>query len=298
MTFSSKVKTELMNRDDERKPCCTKALVYGLLLFGRSFSASAVKLSTEYEFISAYYADKVKMITGVEPLVSENGKKYVRGIRTASDRTRVLDVFGHTGKELTLRINRANLHDECCFEAFLAGAFISCGTITTPEKTYHMEFSVSHQKLCKDLIRLMEELELSPKMTSRNNAYSIYFKNSESIEDVLVKMGATEAAMEIMGAKIQKDLINNANRRANFDNANISRIVDASTAQRAAIKLLRDRGVFEKLDDTAQRVAVLREENPIASLSELEELSGGEISRSGINHRLKKILKMADELPR
>ncbi|MCR4615326.1 MAG: DNA-binding protein WhiA [Clostridiales bacterium] len=295
MTFSTTVKTELMKR--ELEPCCKKAMTYGLLLFGKDFSASSIRLSTEHRYIAEYYAKSIKEQTGIEPIITASGKnkKYVASIKTNQLRAKVLECFGHTGKEIPLRLNRANIQDECCFGAFLAGAFISCGTVTTPEKNYHMEFSTPYQRLCKDLMNLMNELDLNTKLMSRDYAYSLYIKNSECIEDVLTTMGATQATLKVMGTKIQKDIINNANRRANFDNANIARTVDASAAQREAIKRLRKKGAFNSLDETTKLVAVAREENPIASLSEMETILEGRISRSGINHRLKKIVRLAED---
>ncbi len=295
MTFSTKVKTELMQR--ELEPCCKKAMTYGLLLFGKDFSASSVRLSTEHKYIAEFYADRIKEQTGIEPVITTSGKnkRYVASVKTNLLRAKVLDYFGHTGKEVPLRLNRANIQDDCCFGAFLAGVFIACGTVTTPEKNYHMEFSTPYQRLCKDLMSLMNEINLSAKLISRDYSYSLYIKNSECIEDVLTTMGATQATLKVMGTKIQKDIINNVNRRTNFDNANIARTVGASMAQREAIKLLRERGAFNSLDETTRLVALAREENPIASLNEMETILEGKVSRSGINHRLKKIVKLAEE---
>ena len=204
--------------------------------------------------------------------------------------------FGHSPNELSLRINRANLSDDCCFGAFIRGAFFSCGTVTSPEKNYHLEFVVPHLKLSLDMIKLLDEVKLNPKHIVRNGNHIVYFKDSESIEDLLTLMGATNASLELMGIKMQKNMINSVNRKVNFEVANLSRTVEASIQQINAINLIDNNVGLGHLPAALRDVAFLRRDNPEISLKELGELVSPSISRSGVNHRLKRIVEIAEEL--
>lgn len=296
MSFSSRVKEEMANTEIF-SPCCLQAQCYGLLLFSRAFSPYDISLTTENESVSRLYIDSLKNVTGVEAqIISETSKKITVSVEDYEDRMKVLNFFGHTGKELSLRLNRANISKECCFAAFLRGVFLSCGTVSSPEKSYHMEFSVLYSKLSLDLFSLLEELGLSPKHTVRRNANVIYFKHSENIEDVLTVMGAMSGSLELMGIKMNKNMRNKINRRVNFETANISRTVNAAMSQIAAIEKIEEAGGLNILPDNLQELALVRKENPDASLNELGELLNEKLSRSGINHRLARIVEFADNL--
>ena len=217
-------------------------------------------------------------------------------VKTDADKTKVFDKFGHSFNEATLRINRANISDECCAGAFLRGAFLSCGTVTSPESGYHLEFVVPYKKLCTDLIKFLDELNLNPKYIVRKGNHIVYFKDSESIEDILAIIGAQDASLYVMGIKIEKDVKNKVNRKLNFEISNISKTVDAAQIQISAIELIESRQGLSSLPDNLQKIARLRLEYPESSLSELEKLLDEPISRSGINHRLNKIVKIAQDI--
>lgn len=118
----------------------------------------------------------------------------------------------------------------------MRGVFIACGTISSPEKNYHLEFSVSYKKLCNDLIQLLDEVGFAPKYVRRKSSHIVYFKVSEKIEEFLTLVGAMNSTLELMGIKMHKDMVNHVNRRVNFENANLSRTVDAAIVQVEAIE--------------------------------------------------------------
>ena len=296
MGYSQEVKNELMSIPMVAD-CCRHAEAYGLFLFGRTFSLSSVSLAAENAAVSAYYAACAERITQAAPQCSNpSGKMAVVSVRTAGERRAILSAFGHGAGELSLRINRANLANDCCFHAFLRGVFLACGSISSPEKNYHLEFVVPFMRLSKDLSSFLEELGRHPKHVVRKGYHVIYFKGSEEIEDILTMMGATNATLRLIGVKIDKDLRNHANRRVNFETANIDRAVNASTRQQQAIKKIRETCGLESLSPALQKIAQVRLENPEASLMELEEMMDGELTRSGINHRLKRLEQIAEEL--
>ncbi len=268
-----------------------------MLISGRAFSVSAVSLSTSNSSIADFYTRLIKEECGVDADIPEpSGRKISVTVKKAADRRKVLDAFGHSAGEPTLRINRSNFADECCFSAFLRGAFLACGTITSPEKNYHLEFVVPFLKLSGDLFCLMDELGLKPKKVLRKGSHVIYFKDSERIEDVLTTMGATNSSLELMGIKINKDIRNRVNRRVNFETANIGRAVIAGLAQVEAIETIQRFFGLDSLPEALRKTAEIRLENPEATLSELEELHDMEVSRSGINHRLGRLISIAEEL--
>lgn len=296
MSFASQVKEE-MTALEVHEPCCLHAQAYGLLLFGRSFSSSSIALQTESMAVAESYIENCSRETGATPKLREtqSGKK-VLSVETTRARMNVISAFGHSNKNISMRINHANFSCDDCMSAFLRGVFLACGTVTTPEKDYHLEFAVPYLNLSRDLIKILMELELQPKQVVRKGYHVIYFKESESIEDVLTRMGATHAALELMGAKIYKDFRNKANRMANCETANISRMVEAAGNQLDAIRLIEKKKGLDYLPEELQELAKLRLEYPEASLRELSEMLSVSLTRSGVNHRLKKIQSIAEEL--
>lgn len=296
MSFSSEVKKELVALP-VLSDCCKHAEAYGLLLFGRSFSSAAISFAAENRAVSEKYASCIRAITGTEPEYSDRpGKMAIVSVRAAVERRAVLNAFGHSAGELSLRINRANLADECCFAAFIRGVFLSCGSISSPEKNYHLEFVVPFLKLSNDLFSFLQELGFPPKHVMRKGYHIIYYKDSASIEDLLTLMGATNATLRLIGVKVDKDMRNHVNRRVNFETANIDRSVQAGAVQVEAIRKIEKARGLDSLPQGLQEIARIRLENPEATLIELEELFEGRLSRSGINHRLKRLEQIASDL--
>lgn len=268
-----------------------------MVLFGRAFSAAQISFITEHSEVAEKYAALVEKICGVKVDVkpSPSGKITVSAA-TAADRSKIRSVFGHEKRELALRLNRANIENECCAAAFLRGAFLVCGAVTDPEKDYHGEFTVQRVNLCNDLEALLGESIFEPKKTTRKNSFVLYTKESETVEDFLTYIGAVNSSLGVMGIKMYKDVRNNINRKTNFETANISRTVAASVSQVEAIKKIRKYRGIESLPDDLKELALLREENPEMSLRELGESLTVPISRSGVNHRLARIIETAREI--
>ncbi|MBQ9912769.1 MAG: DNA-binding protein WhiA [Clostridia bacterium] len=303
MSFSSDIKDELI-KTENMPDCCKHAMAYGMFLFGRSFSLSDVSLMTDNENVAKKYLSLAEEACKIpaELNVSRAGK-YTAFFDSDEKRKQVLSVFSCTGAERTHRIDRGNLandagdNDEntnCCDAAFLRGVFLSCGTASDPNKSYHLEFVVSYKTLSMDLMKILNDYGIKAKHMTRRYVNVIYIKDSESIEELLTMMGAHISAMEIMNIKIYKDVRNLTNRRNNFENANLSRTVYASFDQVSAIEKLKNDGVFPALPDDLKQVATLRIENPDASLREIGELCEPKMSRSAVNHRLKKLMSLSE----
>ena len=300
MSFALEVKEEIIAHEPEAD-CCRHAMTYGMLLFGRQFSSSGVSLMTEHAPVAEQYFQCIQKLCGVTPTkkISPAGKHTVSV--EEKDLGAVLSMFSVSGNESFTRINRANLANEsgaengmnCCNHAFFKGAFLSCGTISDPNKSYHLEFVVPFRTLSFDLMKMLDECGIKAKHMTRRGVNVIYIKDSESIEDLLGLMGATMASLEIMNIKIYKNLRNVSNRRTNFDEANTSRLAKAACTQLDAIRALRTNHLLLTLPQELQEIANAREENPDASLSELGALFSPPLSRSAVNHRLQKLVSLS-----
>lgn len=297
MSFSSDVKDELMLRSFVNSECCSAAQNYGLLLFGRSFSRSCLSVLTENPQVAEAYAGAVKYFSGKLPEteVSEVGN-YKINVEDDKLILPVLEKLGHNTAGARRRINFANLSAPCCFASFIRGAFLACGTVTDPEKEYHLEFSSSSRALCTDLIKVFDEFDIEPKLSERAGSYLVYIKKSSEIEDLLSVMGATESSMLLMGTKMYKDVRNNVNRKVNFENANMARAVQAAAKQYDAVALIREKCGFDSLPSDLKEIARLRYENREASSGEIREMLSEPLTVSGISHRFRRLQTIADEL--
>lgn len=299
MSFSTDVKKEILS-NEITDDCCLHAFAYGMLLSSRSFSYYDISLLTEHSFIAQKYYEVLQRVCSVTPVFSKSdaGKHKVEVVN-AQDRQKVLDTFGYSAKSKTSRLNWSNISGECCKVAFLQGVFLTCGTISNPNKGYHLEFVVPYINLCRDLIHFIndyQELEVEPKKILRNSNYVIYFKDSEAIEDLLTVMGAVNSSLEIMSVKMFKNVRNNVNRKVNFENANFDKTLDASAKQVKAIEHIKETVGLSYLPEELKEIATLRLENPEMSLRQLGESLSSPISRSGVNHRLQKICSIAQEI--
>ena len=298
MSFSSDVKNELTQSISSA--CCYKAEAFGMLIFGRSFSFSEISLMTEVKEIAERYCACIRDLTGVTPTLNcTSAGKYKVTIPEKADRIKILDYFGYTGKELALRVNLANLeqtNDDCCSRAFIRGAFLVCGSVTDPQKDYHIEFSVQKAKLCDDLMQIISDVGLKAKKIIRNNSYVIYSKDAESVEDFIGTMGANNAFIKVMQTRAIKDLKNQINRRSNFESANMSRSIEAGLKQVSLIEEVLEKISLEDMTEDLSTLCSLRLENPDVSLDELGKLMTPELSRSAVSRRFKKLEKIAEEL--
>lgn len=302
MTFSQKVKSEV---NSSKLMCeeCRFAMIYGMVLFSRNLSLDKMVFTIENKNIVDFFAEGiVEYTSAIVSLKSPNIKNisnrpvYSLSIDDSLDRQAVFDTFlSYEGYEHGA-INRDFLKKECCQSAFIRGAFIVCGSVSDPQKEYHLDFNISDKQLSVSLLYFMDEVGLGYKLTNKSKGYSLYTKESLQIENTLTYIGAGKATMELINLKIEKDIRNNANRVTNCETANITKTVNAAQAQIKKIKMLEEMVGIENLPTELQEIAVMRLINPEATLTELCKLNGNRISRSGLNHRLAKLCKLADDL--
>ena len=298
MSFSSDVKNELTQSISSA--CCYKAEAFGMLLLGRAFGLSEISLMTEIQSVAERYSASIRDLTGVTPTMQcSKAGNFKISIPNKADRVKILEFFGYTGKELALRINLANLeqtNNDCCSRAFLRGAFLVCGSVTDPQKDYHIEFSVTKAKLCDDLMQIIDDLGLKAKKIIRNNSYVIYSKEAESVEDFIGTMGANNAFLQVMQTRAIKNIKNQINRRSNFESAYMSRSIEAGLKQVALIEEVLEKISLKDMTEDLSTLCSLRLENPDISLDELGKLVNPPLSRSAVSRRFKKLEKIAEEL--
>lgn len=296
MSFSKQVKQEICERE-LRNTCCIVAACYGVACFSRYFGTNGVELHTENQFVAQWALDAFAL-AGIQGEIQEKGSKNTSGFVFAVQATyeveKMLALFGHTGEETAVRIHADNFNCQGCFSWFIAAAFLCCGTVVNPEKGYNLEFVCGRHGLTKDFMGLLEEKGFAPKHTVRKGSNVLYFKASEQIEDMLTFMGSTGASLAIMNEKVYKDFRNKANRIANCETANIDKTVVANQQILSAIRTLHAYGALETLPAPLQAAAQLRQEHPEYSLSELAAISDEPVSKSGLSHRYRKILAMAE----
>ncbi len=301
MSFSFDTKNELCKLPVQRR-CCAQAEAYGILLYCHTFSSSEVRIITENPNFALrlprLFQRAFDLRFDRQPDLNRGeGGKMVFQITEQKKLNHIIDLLGYAPRQsLALHINFAMVEEECCRAAFLRGCFFAGGSVTDPSKRYHLEMTSSHLQASRELEVLLRESGYPPKSVARNGSSVTYFKQSDQIEDFLTLIGAPVAAMRIMSTKLEKGIRNSVNRRLNCDSANLDKAVEAAQSQGASIRKLEAAGHLEKLPDKLQKTAALRLAYPELSLSELAEMFDPPVTKSCLNHRLRKLMELAERL--
>lgn len=293
-SFSRMVKQELF-RIDSGDMCCSAAEFSGLLLFGtQCIKKDEIKITTENSDVIGCFANLSRAL-GLEASIRQNNEKSVKYTAKIVDTVKVaqllydLDLIDNNG-EIKYHVSREIVKKSCCIRAFIRGAFMGAGAISDPNKNYNMEI-VSHRKaLCDETAELLRELNFDCKIIPRKNKYVIYIKNSDRIADILSFLGAYKSQMELLNIKIEKEIRNDLNRTANSETSNLIKTINASVEQIQAIQRIDKLMGLDNLPEDLREIALLRLENKDLSLSELGKLLNPPLTKSGVNHRMKKIL--------
>ncbi len=300
VSFSANAKAEIC-RGIPQKNCCALAESFGILLFCNSFSADGIRIITE----SREFADILPKLLrrafsldfDVLPEPNSTGKLIFQ-ITQPEKLEKIMEAYGFDRKDtLALHVNLPVVEEDCCKTAFLRGAFLAGGSVTDPEKGYHLELTTTHGSVSRETFTLIQEaVGFAPKSARRGGGHVLYLKQSDMISDFLTFLGAPVSAMGIMEARLEKELNNKVNRRCNCDEANTSKVVEAAQEQLAVIRMLKEQGKLAHLPQKLQQAAKAREENPYASLTELAAMMEPPITKPAMNHRLKKLVEAAKEV--
>lgn len=299
MSFSSDVKEELLNQLPNARHCRVAELTAILLMTN--------SVRTPYICIKSENFNVVKKFTVlVYRLFQIPCQVRVRIHKTNSQRTTfsamitdseqcniILQTCKLTDSE---SLNRIVVQKDCCKRAYLRGAYLASGSMNNPEKSYHFEIPCDTKQMADDLKYIMYSFGIDGKIVVRKKYYVLYLKEADLIVDALNVIEAHKALMEMENIRILKDVRNYTNRKVNCDMANISKIVSTAQKQLDDIRLIAQTMGLSNLKDNLREIAELRIEEPELSLKELGELLDPPVSKSGVNHRLKKISEIADSI--
>ena len=199
------------------------------------------------------------------------------------------------GEEL-MAIRDTIVQAVCCKRAYIRGAFIASGSMSDPSKSYHFEIVCNDMRQAEHLRDMMNSFDVDAKIVQRKRTYVVYLKEGSQIVDILNVMEAHVALMELENVRIMKEMRNSVNRKVNCETANINKTVSAAVRQMEDITYIRDQIGFEKLPEGLRDVALTRLAYPEAALKELGQLMANPLGKSGVNHRLRKLSEIAQQL--
>lgn len=299
MSFSGEVKEELVKQIPDARHCRIAELA-AILEY-----TSAVKTSEDgrhYIEIQEETSYEVRKCFTLLQKTFNIDSKTKEADNTASNIYRNYDSELVDKVLLTLKhtddggVNPLVIKSICCKRAFLRGTFLSVGSISNPEKGYHLEFVCDDMNRAKQLLDVLAVFDIEAKVVQRKRYQVVYMKESEGIVELLNVMGAHVSLMNLENLRILKDMRNSINRRVNCEAANITKTVNAATKQIEDIQYIRDHYGFDNLPDNLREIAMVRLMYPDATLKELGEYLEPKVGKSGVNHRLRKLGELADKL--
>lgn len=269
----------------------------------------SLKISTENASLARRIFVLFKELYNInaEILVRKNTRlrkknSYLLVIPTSNDTKKILadtySIYRNETEHIALNgtIDSSLIENGCCKKAYLRGAFLGGGSMSDPEKMYHLEFVTHRAEYADSLCELLNFFDLHAKIIERKNNYVVYLKEGEHIVKLLNIMGAHSALLNLENIRAYKDMRNNINRIVNCETANLTKTINASMRQIENIEYINKHLGYEKLPQSLKEVAELRLNYPDASLKELGEMLDPPIGKSGVNHRLRKLDKLAEDL--
>ena len=298
MSFASAARSEIA----ARQPAGDRALraaCYGLACFAKRFDANGLLIQTEQEQ-TAGYARRCFAGCGIGGAVRcrdhASGPVYEFCIDAPDEAARMHALFGTTGRELSLQIDPRLLEGRGCLGAYIGAAFLCCGTVTDPQKGYHLEFTTPRTNLARDFEGLLAEHEFAPRRRRRKGGNVVYLKACAHIQALLLFMGAEEAAGRMERQSAVRSVRNRVNRTTNCETANLGKTVRANAAAVRALRYLEEQDALDALPEPLRETARKRLAYPELSLAALCETIDPRPSKSGLAHRLKRLEELAADL--
>lgn len=282
ISFSKKVKKELCLVNNKLKNCCGYSFIYGFML-----CSSFVDGKRVIKILNSDAGESFLSVCSQLNIKSTYGYSYEKNRVSIN-----ADFFRSNGY---LEIRKNVIKCQKCKESFLRGLFLAVGSVSDPEKSYRLELIFDNEELPEQITLMLNEIGIEPLRAKRNGKSLLYLRKSEAIEDFFANIGATSLAFDIMNSKINKELINNANRVTNCDAANINKALMASDKYNTVIIRLQEAGAISSLPEHLQEMAQKRIEFKELSFQELGKQFSPPISKSGVHHRLEKILDFYNE---
>ncbi|WP_411344656.1 DNA-binding protein WhiA [Paenibacillus sp. WLX1005] len=306
MSFAAQTKKELtmVEADD----CCEYAELSALIRMNGSVQVSNKKIildiSTEnaaiarriYSLIKKHFAVHTELLVRKKMRLKKNNVYIVRipaGVQEILSRLKIVS----EGFMFTPGINKEMVRKNCCKRAYLRGAFMAGGSVNNPEgSSYHLEIASMYEEQCQALVDLANEFQLNARCIERKKGFILYIKEGEKIIEFLSIIGAHQALFKFEDVRIMRDMRNSVNRIVNCETANLNKTIGAAVRQIDNIRLLQRHLGLEQLPDKLREVAEIRLAHPDMNLKEVGEMLKGGVSKSGVNHRLRKIDELADKV--
>lgn len=282
MSFSSEIKEELSKTNNLKNKEEVKYEFLGYLISSNiAIKKNKIEYSTENEY-NINRLNKLLNNLNIDYDICVKGNLFVIKFNI---------------ENITEYINLlSNIEKENLKKAFIRGSFLGSGSINDPNKKYHIEISLENKQYANILKNILNEFDITFKELERKSSYSLYSKDGEEISKFLALIGASKAVINFEEIRVIRDIRNNVNRKVNCETANLNKTVNAAVRQIEDIKFIYKSKAEDKLSDNLKEIANLRMENPDISLVELGKLLKEPIGKSGVNHRLKKIQEIANEL--
>ena len=309
MSFSSEVKEELSEQIASGRHCRLAETAAILSLCGKIVITEndryCVKIQTENLAVARKYFTLLRKTFNIRAEVSVRKSREVRfysvivskdpEARRLLGETCLLDEDGNVSECMSPMHHRL-LRQNCCRRAFIRGAFLAVGSVIDPEKSYHFEIVCTAPEKARQLQELLASYDVDAKVVLRKRHYVVYIKEGSQIVELLGLMGAHISLMQLENVRIVKEMRNSVNRKVNCETANLNKTVSAAVRQAEDIRYIQEKIGLDKLPMDLEETARLRLEHTEASLKELGDMLSPKVGKSGVNHRLRKLSQIADDL--
>lgn len=312
MSFSGDVKEELSKHISQARHCQIAELSaivhYCGRIVKRPDKETVLLLETENEAVYRKAFTLLKKTFNIDSAVlnkgQENGDKQIKSVIELTSHDEIWNLFGALKlidmngvfRGLDQPVNSLLIKNACCKRAFLRGTFLCIGSMSDPAKGYHLEIAAQNEPQAQQIQEVLSDFDLEAKIIQRKRYFVVYLKEGAGIVDFLNICEAHVALMNLENLRIVKEMRNSINRRVNCEAANITKTVNASAKQIAEITLIRDHYGFQNLPDNLREMAEVRMEYPDLSLNELGQYLNPPVGKSGVNHRLRKLSEIAQEV--
>ncbi len=291
MSFTYELKKEILEKENS-KMCCSLAELAGIVAFSSLIKNGTLRIVIENKAVASRIIRLMKRTLELQAVIDKKNGGGVRKndvyVITVIQGEKLLEKLGVDGG-----IKKKLIEKPCCKKAFLKGAFLGGGSVSDPGKRYHLEFVTSYSELCEDFKQLLAELGLKAGTISRRGKEVIYFKDCDSICDVLAMVGVNKGVMEIYEVKVIKDKKNELNRINNMEVANIYKTADAAANQIKCINKIAEKAGLEALPEALRKLADVRLKYPDEGLAQLGKRLDPPLGKSGVNHRMRKIIEIS-----
>lgn len=312
MSFSSDIKDEL-SRQMSNARHCRLAELSSIISLSAKLQVNengnySIQLNTENIVVARKYFTIIKKTFNIITDISIKNNVYLKKSRTYTicinrhddvirilQATKLIDKDGVVSKKFLLQ-DKTLIMNSCCKRAYIRGAFLAVGSISDPEKFYHLELVTQSEEKALQLQSVIQTFHIDAKIVIRKKNYVVYIKEGESIVELLNIMEAHVALMSLENIRILKDMRNTVNRKVNCETANINKTVSASIKQIEDINFIKNTAGLSLLSEGLEEIALMRLENPDVSLKELGTMLNPPVGKSGVNHRLRRICDIADKL--